>query len=176
MRRHLALNDAFQKHPALNLDGFFLYISFPQRCMTPPQPAPERGTGIFCPKPTRQYPTHKVILQLELFEDCYVDMSEPVLVDEVIVSAEQHSGAARHEGQKIFPVAHESNRPEFDHREKDDNKSLKANNSLEARQHFPAHEFHSSLYGAPHAVSELDDDEASESMRYIPPENLNLEF
>lgn len=113
---------------------------------------------------------------MELFEDWYVDMSEPVLVDEVIVSAEQHSGAARHEGQKIFPVAHESNRPEFDHREKDDNKSLKANNSLEARQHFPVHEFHSSLYGAPHAVSELDDDEASESMRYIPPENLNLEF
>lgn len=44
----------------------------------PSSPAPQRDTEILCPKPRRQYPTHKVILQPELFEDWFVDMSEPI--------------------------------------------------------------------------------------------------
>lgn len=141
----------------------------------PPQPAPERETGIFCPKQIRQYPTHRVILQPELFEDWYVDMSEPVFVEEAIISTEQHSQVPRPEVQNVFPVAHKSKWSEFDDMEKNDDKLLEANISLQARRHFQVDQFHSPLYGSPHAVSESDD-EASESMEYISLQNLNLGF
>lgn len=138
-----------------------------------PQLAPERGTGIFCPKPTRQYSTHKVILQPELFEDWYVDMSEPILVDEAIISAERHLETARREGQKIFQSP----------------TNLIGQNLTITRRMIISHlrlipldntfQFINSTHhytAPPHAVSELDDDEASESMEYIPLESSNLEF
>ena len=60
-----------------------------------PKPTPETETEIqpviFCPKPIRQYPTHKVILQPKLFEDWFVDMSEPVFIDEAGRSAPSSS-------------------------------------------------------------------------------------
>lgn len=40
---------------------------------------PLSAMAITCPKPIRNYPTHKVILEPGLFEDWHVDMSEPII-------------------------------------------------------------------------------------------------
>ena len=149
----------------------------------PSAPAPQRDTEIVCPKPMRQYPTHKVILQPELFEDWFVDMSEPIFIDEAINIGpdQQQSISARPsrpaEAQKLFfPVVDKSNYPKFD---------MKGDESLEADDSpvgpgriLSVHQVDSSLYHGPHhqAVSSLldDDDEALESFEYIPLESLNL--
>lgn len=146
-----------------------------------PKPTPETETEIqpviFCPKPIRQYPTHKVILQPKLFEHWFVDMSEPVFIDEAAISPEQQQSIssetprATPEAQKIFPVFVESRRPDFDNDEKDDDDESIEADSPEPGGHFPVHQFHSSLHDTPQAVSKLDDEEASETMEFI-----SLEF
>ena len=144
----------------------------------PSAPAPQRDTEIFCPKPIRQYPTHKVILQPELFEDWFVDMSEPIFIDEAInIGPDQQQSIARPsrpaEAQKLFPVVDKSNYPEFDMKgdEADDS-------PVEPGRVLSVHHIDSSLYHGPHhqAVSSQldDDDEALESFEYIPLESLNL--
>lgn len=67
----------------------------------PPQLAPQMG--ILCPIPIREHATHKVILQPELFEDWFVDMSEPVFIDEEAISPDKYiSGTPSPETQKFF--------------------------------------------------------------------------
>lgn len=146
----------------------------------PSTPAPQRDTEIICPKPVRQYPTHKVILQPELFEDWFVDMSEPVFIDEAInISPDQPQSIARPsrpaEAQKLFPVVDKYNYPEFDMK---GDESLEADDSpVEPGRILSGRHIDSSLYHGPHhqAVSpQLDDDEALESFEYITLESLNL--
>lgn len=150
-----------------------------------PKPTPETETEIqpviFCPKPIRQYPTHNVILQPKLFEDWFVDMSEPVFIDDAAMSPEQQQSIspetprARPGAQTIFPVAVESCRPDFDNDEKDDDESIEAD-SPEPGGRFPVHQSHSSLQDTRQAVSKLDDEEAFETMEFISLESLNLGF
>ena len=125
---------------------------------------------IFCPKPIRQHPTHKMILQPELFEDWQVDMSEPVFVDEAFsperqstVVSETHSP----EQQKFSPVRHDTPYLESDHGEEDVESPLEAN-SPEPRRPFSAPQFHSTLMYDTKSVLEYDDDdEAFEIWEYI---------
>lgn len=85
----------------------------------PPQLAPQMG--ILCPIPIRQYASHKVILQPELFEDWFVDMSEPIFIDEEAISPDKSvSGTPSPESQKIIHVRHESPYAEVDDKPQDD--------------------------------------------------------
>ena len=148
----------------------------------PSAPTPQRDTDIFCPKPMRQYPTHKVILQPELFEDWFVDMSEHIFIDEAVnISPDQQSISERPsrpiEAEKLFfpVVVHESTYPEFNDDGMKGDEPLEVDNSLEPRRILSLSQIDSSLYHDPYqAVSELDDEEALESFEYIPLESLNL--
>lgn len=85
----------------------------------PPQLAPQMG--IFCPIPIRQYASHKVILQPELFEDWFVDMREPIFIDEEAISLDKSvSATLSPEPQKILHVRHESPYTEVDDKSQDD--------------------------------------------------------
>lgn len=85
----------------------------------PPQLAPQMG--ILCPIPIRNHASHKVILQPELFEDWFVDMSEPVFIDEKAISPDKYvSGTPSPEPQKILNVRHESPYAEVDDKPQDD--------------------------------------------------------
>ena len=72
-------DDDKKRQTALNLDDSFQYID-PFRLNGPPHQSATKMER-FCPRPMRQYPTHKVILQPELFEDWHVDTSVPVFID-----------------------------------------------------------------------------------------------
>lgn len=79
------LDDDQQHDEPLEADSsdprqLFLIDQFHSTLYDATQPA--SGMEIFCPKPIRQYPTHKVILQPELFEDSDVNMSETIFDDE----------------------------------------------------------------------------------------------
>lgn len=79
------LDDDRQHDEPLEADSsdprqLFLIHQFHSTLYDATQPASEME--IFCPQPIRQYPTHKVILQPELFEDSDADMSEPIFDDE----------------------------------------------------------------------------------------------
>lgn len=99
-------------------------------------PLPASKMVIFCPKPIRLHPTLKVVLQPELFEDWYVDMSEPVFdheeygselfdlnmskpisVDEALspehLSVSTKTPASLPELRKSFPARHDTPSPEF---------------------------------------------------------------
>lgn len=137
---------------------------------------PASQMEIFCPKPIRQYPTHKVIQRPELFEDWHVDMSEPVFFDEALSPERQSSSSETPspEQQKFLPpVRRDSPYPEFDH----DVESLPEADSPELRRPFSAPQFHSTLMYDPKSVLGCDDDdeeEAFETVEYIPVESLNL--
>lgn len=75
---------------------------------------------IFCPKPIRKHPTHKVIIQPELFEDWHVDMSEPVFIGEETVPKPISSETPSPDQRKYFPVRHDSPYQGFDDGEMDD--------------------------------------------------------
>ena len=125
---------------------------------------------IFCPKPIRQHPTHKAILQPELFEDWHVDMSEPVFVDEAFSPERQStvvSETPSPEQQKFFPpVRHDTPYLESDHDEEDVESALEAD-SPEPRRPFSAPQFHSTLmYDTKSVLGYDDDEEAFETLEY----------
>lgn len=83
-----------------------------------PQPTPQ--IEILCPKPIREYPTHRVILKPELFEDWFVDMIEPIFIDEGASSPCQSiSETPSPEPQNLVPVRSDVLHPEFDDEESD---------------------------------------------------------
>ena len=126
---------------------------------------------IFCPKPIRQHPTHKVILQPELFEDWHVDMSEPVFVDEAFSPKRQSnvvSETPSPEQEKFFPpVRHDTPYLESDYGEEDVGSPLEAD-SPEPRRPFSAPQLHSTLMYDTKSVLgyDDDDDEAFEILEY----------
>ena len=115
------------------------------------EPAPAPQMEILCPKPSRHYPTHKVILEPELFEDWFVDMSEPIFIDEEeAISPEQSiPETPSPEPQNLFPVRCYTPHPEIN-----DDRPHKAN-SPEPRRFVPVYDFHPTLYH-PQPVLELD--------------------
>ena len=115
------------------------------------EPAPAPQMEIFCPKPTRVHPTHKVILEPELFEDWFVDMSEPIFTDEdEAISPERFiSETPSPKPQTLFPVRSDTPHPELG-----DDGSHKANSS-EPRRFVPLYQFHPTRYDPP-PVLELD--------------------
>lgn len=85
----------------------------------PPQLAPQMG--ILCPIPIREHASHKVILQPELFEDWFVDMSETIFIDEEVISPDKSvSGTLSVEPQNTLHVRHESPYAEVDDKPQDD--------------------------------------------------------
>ena len=105
---------------------------------------------ILCPEPTRKYPTHKVILEPELFEDWFVDISEPIFIDEEETSPEPSIlETPSPEPQTPSPVRCYTPNPEFR-----DHESRKAH-SPEPQRFVPVHQFHPRLY-EPQPILELD--------------------
>ena len=104
-------------------------------------------------------------------------MSEPIFVDETLSPERQliSSETPGPEQQKLSPyVRYDTGHPEFDHDE-EDVESLFEADSPELRRPFSAPEFHSTLMYDHKSVLGCDDDEeAYETLEYIPLENLNL--
>lgn len=147
--------------------------------------------GIFCPKPIRNYPTHKAILQPELFEDWYVDMSEavfdheefsselfgdwhlnmsePICVHEALspehLSVSSKTSPSPPELRKSFPARHDTPYPEFGDDDKGDDESVEADSPTPPRpvlpKNFPTR--HDTPYPEFGDDEKGDDDESTEA-------------
>lgn len=105
---------------------------------------------ILCPEPIWKYPTHKVILEPELFEDCFVDMSEVIFINEEAISPEPSIlGTPSPEPQTPSPVRCHTPNPEFG-----DQASLEAH-SPKPQLFVPVHQSHPGFY-EPQPILELD--------------------
>lgn len=113
-------------------------------------PAPEME--IFSPKPIREYATHKILLEPEMFEDWSVDLSEPVLDHEELgpewfedwhldmgericgdealnrehLSFSSKTPSSLSKLRKSFPARHYTPYPGFGGDDKDDDESVEA--------------------------------------------------
>lgn len=115
-------------------------------------PLADLQTKTWCPAPLRRFLTPGGILQLDLFEDWYLRMSEGAYID---ANAEKYTSKASspEPGNNLFPFREQYPVPEDESDEKYD-EPLEAD-SPEPRRLFPVHQSHPARYDPPQLAPQM---------------------